>query len=116
MHQRIQMVVIQFSNKKCMLFNNNPKTTWTSAIKHYFLENGVKHDILKVWISYSSYISPKALLRQCDMLDIQFYLDEEGYGRTLGNLIFKRASKSVVNKINVIIESVINGTADRRRV
>lgn len=116
MHQKIQMVVIQFSDKKCMLFNNNPKTTWTSAIKHYFLENGVKSEILKIWTSYSPYIEPKAPLRQCDMLDIQFYLDEEGYGRTLGKLIFKRASKSVTDKVNAIVESVINGTADPRRV
>lgn len=99
-----------------MLFNNNPKTTWTSAIKHYFLENGTNNGILKIWTSYSPYIEPKAPLRQTDMLDIQFYLDEEGYGRTLGKLIFKRASKSVVDKINAIVESVIDGTASRRRV
>lgn len=106
------MVIIKFSNNKCMLFNNNPKTTWTAAIKQYFLENGIKHSILGVWTSYSPYIQPKAPLRQCDMANVQPYLDEEGFGRTLGKIKIKKASDSVVTKINVIIENITNGKTD----
>lgn len=112
MHQRIQMVIIKFSNNKSMLFNNNPKTTWTAAIKQYFLENGIKHSILGVWTSYSPYIKLKVHLRQCDMLNVQSYLDDEGYGRTLGKIKIKKASSSVVTKINIIIENITNGKTD----
>lgn len=109
MHQRIQMIAIQFNNKKCILFNNHGKTIWTVSIKEYFLRYGTEGGIKKIWISFSSFIKPKHPLRQCNMLDIQFYLDEEGYGRTLGHIIFKPGTKSVYSKIENIMKEFVDG-------
>lgn len=103
------MIVIQFNNEKCILFNNHNKVIWTVSIKEYFLRYGTENGIKKIWISFSSYIKPKYPLRQCNMLDIQFYLNEEGHGRTLKDIIFKPGTKSVYNKIENIMKEFING-------